>query len=86
MCFVFVCPAQPVVAPPRPDEVVSTLQAVRKYNEEVMKGMVDPDAKPPLPLKKKTGKVAGPRLTSVYCPLGPLGLWIDIVEPLWMHV
>lgn len=46
-----------MATPPRPDEVVSTLQAVKKYNEAVKKGMADPDAMPPLPLKKKTGEL-----------------------------
>ena len=48
--------------PPAPpiDEVASTIRAVRRYNEDLMKGrlgQVGEEVAPPIPLKKKTGEL-----------------------------
>lgn len=42
---------------PQPDTLASTIRAVRRFNEDLMKGRIDPEGEepPPIPLKKKTG-------------------------------
>ena len=55
--------------PPNTSEVVSAIRAVRKYNEDLMKGRActsGEEQAPPIPLKKKTGQSTTVFHTSVY--------------------